>query len=125
MGEEAQHHQQPNSDIEPGEITEDPPTEQQPPYSWPAIRFDVPPYRAYHFAHQFRTTSSNPNNFLKGLKWYPFHCSLFFMHLLPCPPIVCRMSSVNSELSRAKLTKFFVYANSRGTNPIKKTQTIY
>ncbi|KAM7530718.1 hypothetical protein LguiB_034128 [Lonicera macranthoides] len=74
MGEEAQHHQQPNSDIEPGEITEDPPTEQQqqqPPYSWPAIRFDVPPYRAYHFAHQFRTSSSNPNNFLKGLKWSP------------------------------------------------------
>lgn len=38
-------------------------------YSWPVIRFDVPPHRAYHFCHQFRTPS-NPNNFLKGVKWY-------------------------------------------------------
>ena len=39
-------------------------------YSWPVIRFDVPPHRAYHFCHQFRTPS-NPNNFLKGVKWSP------------------------------------------------------
>ncbi|GMH05390.1 hypothetical protein Nepgr_007230 [Nepenthes gracilis] len=39
-------------------------------YSWPAIRFDIPPYRTYHFHCQFRTTS-NPNNFLKGVKWSP------------------------------------------------------
>lgn len=37
-------------------------------YTWPAIRFDVPPQRAYHFFNQFRT-GPNPNNFFKGLKW--------------------------------------------------------
>ena len=37
-------------------------------YSWPAIRFDVPPQRAYHFHRQFRT-EQKPNNFLKGVKW--------------------------------------------------------
>ncbi|XP_048132452.1 telomerase Cajal body protein 1-like [Rhodamnia argentea] len=37
-------------------------------YSWPAIRFDVPPQRAYHFHKQFRT-DQKPNNFLKGVKW--------------------------------------------------------
>lgn len=36
-----------------------------------SILFDVPPYRAYHFYRQFRT-ASNPNNFLKGVKWYVF-----------------------------------------------------
>ncbi|KAL6992649.1 hypothetical protein U1Q18_010761 [Sarracenia purpurea var. burkii] len=39
-------------------------------YSWPAIRFDIPPVRTYHFCHQFRT-SANSNNFLKGIKWSP------------------------------------------------------
>lgn len=39
-------------------------------YSWPAIRFDVPPYRTYHFYRQFRAPS-NPNNFFKGVKWSP------------------------------------------------------
>ncbi|KAI6668862.1 hypothetical protein NL676_007084 [Syzygium grande] len=39
-------------------------------YSWPAIRFDVPPQRAYHFHKQFRT-DQKPNNFLKGVKWSP------------------------------------------------------
>lgn len=43
-------------------------------YSWPVISFDVPPYKSYHFHRQFRD-SSNPNNFLKGVKW--FHFSLF------------------------------------------------
>ncbi|GAB2265378.1 hypothetical protein Dimus_000437 [Dionaea muscipula] len=39
-------------------------------YSWPAINFDIPPYRCYHFCRQFRNPS-NPNNFLKGVKWSP------------------------------------------------------
>ncbi|PKI62794.1 hypothetical protein CRG98_016802 [Punica granatum] len=39
-------------------------------YTWPAIRFDVLPQRAYHFCNQFRA-GRNPNNFLKGLKWSP------------------------------------------------------
>lgn len=39
--------------------------------SWPTMRFDISPYRTHHFSKQFRT-SRNPNNFLKGLKWYPF-----------------------------------------------------
>ncbi|XP_056171829.1 uncharacterized protein LOC115693487 isoform X8 [Syzygium oleosum] len=39
-------------------------------YSWPAIRFDVPPQRAHHFHRQFRT-DQKPNNFLKGVKWSP------------------------------------------------------
>ncbi|KAI6668859.1 hypothetical protein NL676_007081 [Syzygium grande] len=39
-------------------------------YSWPAIRFDVPPQRAYHFHRQFRT-DQKPNNFLKGVKGSP------------------------------------------------------
>ncbi|KAI6704941.1 hypothetical protein NL676_007903 [Syzygium grande] len=38
--------------------------------SWPAIRFDVPSQRAYHFHTQFRT-DQKPNNFLKGVKWSP------------------------------------------------------
>lgn len=45
-------------------------TEQDQAYSWPVIRFDVPPNRTYHFCHQFRNTP-NPNNFLKSLKWSP------------------------------------------------------
>ncbi|KAK4746412.1 hypothetical protein SAY87_012724 [Trapa incisa] len=39
-------------------------------YTWPAIRFDVPPERACHFFSQFRA-AANPNNFFKGLKWSP------------------------------------------------------
>ncbi|XP_052201678.1 uncharacterized protein LOC127807682 isoform X2 [Diospyros lotus] len=39
-------------------------------YSPPAIRFDVPPVRTYHFCRQFRA-SPNPNNFLQGVKWSP------------------------------------------------------
>ncbi|KAL0298543.1 UNVERIFIED_CONTAM: Telomerase Cajal body protein 1 [Sesamum radiatum] len=39
--------------------------------SWPVVHYDVAPYRTYHFFQQFRTTSSNPNNFLKGVKWSP------------------------------------------------------
>ncbi|PSR98556.1 Telomerase Cajal body protein [Actinidia chinensis var. chinensis] len=65
--EEAQH--PPNSDKEFEEITKE--TSNQVEYSWPpTIRFDVPPARTYHFSHQFRTPS-NPNNFLKGIKWSP------------------------------------------------------
>ncbi|GFS46405.1 transducin/WD40 repeat-like superfamily protein [Actinidia rufa] len=65
--EEAQR--PPNSDKEFEEITKE--TSNQVEYSWPpAICFDVPPARTYHFSHQFRTPS-NPNNFLKGIKWSP------------------------------------------------------
>ncbi|XP_042520495.1 telomerase Cajal body protein 1 [Macadamia integrifolia] len=39
-------------------------------FSWPVLRFDIPPKRVYHFCHQFRK-GSNPNNFLKGIKWSP------------------------------------------------------
>ncbi|KAJ8765877.1 hypothetical protein K2173_020393 [Erythroxylum novogranatense] len=39
-------------------------------YSWPVIRFDLPPCRTHHFYEQFRTASI-PNNFLKTLKWSP------------------------------------------------------
>lgn len=38
--------------------------------SWPPVNYSVAPYRTYHFFQQFRTASSNPNNFLKGVKWY-------------------------------------------------------
>ncbi|KAK6917466.1 WD40 repeat [Dillenia turbinata] len=39
-------------------------------YSWPVMRFDVPPHKTYHLSQQFRT-GPNPNNFLKGVKWSP------------------------------------------------------
>ncbi|KAG8098079.1 hypothetical protein GUJ93_ZPchr0013g36467 [Zizania palustris] len=45
-------------------------------YSWPKLRFDFPPRRVYHFAHQFRspcssTPAASADNFLKGVKWSP------------------------------------------------------
>uniref|UniRef100_A0A453HCC2 Uncharacterized protein n=1 Tax=Aegilops tauschii subsp. strangulata TaxID=200361 RepID=A0A453HCC2_AEGTS len=41
-------------------------------YSWPELRFDLPPRRRYHFADQFRSPcSSSAGNFLKGVKWSP------------------------------------------------------
>ncbi|CAK9144096.1 unnamed protein product [Ilex paraguariensis] len=66
MGEEEED-QQTNLDTEAAEITEQPADQA---YSWPVIRFDVQPYRTYHFYQQFRTPS-NPNNFHKGVKWSP------------------------------------------------------
>ncbi|PKU68351.1 Katanin p80 WD40 repeat-containing subunit B1 like [Dendrobium catenatum] len=39
-------------------------------HPWPVFRFDIPPRRAYHFAQQFRG-GSNPQNFLKSVKWSP------------------------------------------------------
>ncbi|XP_057962800.1 uncharacterized protein LOC131154204 isoform X2 [Malania oleifera] len=64
MGEEEQQEQQqPTSTDGTAVDTES----TQPTFSW---RFNVPPARAYHFCHQFRT-ASNPNNFLKGVKWSP------------------------------------------------------
>ncbi|KAK7836441.1 telomerase cajal body protein 1 [Quercus suber] len=62
-----------NSPSEVAEITEptkDQEEQQQQEYSWPVIRFDVPPHRTYHFYNQFRN-SPNPNNFLKAIKWSP------------------------------------------------------
>ncbi|KAL8192514.1 hypothetical protein R6Q57_027699 [Mikania cordata] len=56
-----------NAGVEVGEIMET--AESQ--LEWPpAIRFDVPPHKTYHFYTHFRA-SSNPNNFLKGVKWSP------------------------------------------------------
>ncbi|KAJ7946902.1 telomerase Cajal body protein 1 [Quillaja saponaria] len=66
MGEEEGLQHQSDLPNEAAEITE--PSQQE--YSGPAVRFDVPPYRTYHFCHQFRT-SSDTNNFLKGVKWSP------------------------------------------------------
>ncbi|KAK9227296.1 hypothetical protein WN943_012346 [Citrus x changshan-huyou] len=70
MGEEEQQQtlqqQQIYSDTEVTEAAQ----ENQQEYTWPLIRFDVPPHRTYHFYNQFRT-SSIPNNFLKGIKWSP------------------------------------------------------
>ncbi|KAE8659735.1 Transducin/WD40 repeat-like superfamily protein isoform 2 [Hibiscus syriacus] len=69
MGEEEleEENQQPNSQIESTENSESPKLQD---YQWPKIRFDIPPYRTYHFHKQFRT-GPNPNNFLKGVKWSP------------------------------------------------------
>ncbi|CAN4083950.1 unnamed protein product [Withania somnifera] len=71
MGDEASEQQlstepQLEAPTEAIEETTDKPSEE--PYAWPVIQFDVPPYRTYHFFNQFRA-SSNPNNFLKGVKW--------------------------------------------------------
>ncbi|XP_051179264.1 uncharacterized protein [Lolium perenne] len=40
-------------------------------YSWPELRFDLPPRRVHHFADQFRAPRSSAGNFLKGVKWSP------------------------------------------------------
>lgn len=37
---------------------------------WPLLRFDIPPWRTYHFAHQFQDGSKR-HNFFKGVKWSP------------------------------------------------------
>ncbi|KAH7857946.1 hypothetical protein Vadar_018194 [Vaccinium darrowii] len=73
--EEESQQQQPNSDELVSKTAQEESTQnqqQEADYSWtpPSICFDVPPVRTYHFSHQFRT-SSNPNNFLKGIKWSP------------------------------------------------------
>ncbi|GMP34752.1 hypothetical protein CsSME_00007493 [Camellia sinensis var. sinensis] len=43
-------------------------------YSWPVIRFEVPPVKTNHLCYQFRNTSLNPNNFPYGIKWFT-NCS--------------------------------------------------
>ncbi|KAL0322246.1 UNVERIFIED_CONTAM: Telomerase Cajal body protein 1 [Sesamum calycinum] len=68
MGEEAEEQPRPSPESAAdgvGEATSDGVN------SWPVVHYDVAPYRTYHFFQQFRTTSSNPNNFLKGVKWSP------------------------------------------------------
>lgn len=71
MGEAAAQDQS-SPGAEQGEISENPPEEEQTvPYQWPVIQFELAPYRTYHFFNQFRTSSSTPNNFLKGVKWSP------------------------------------------------------
>lgn len=69
--EEEEEKHQSNSPSGDAEITQA--TQEE--HSWPVIRFDVPPHRTYHFYHQFRT-GPNPNNFLKGVKWYILLISL-------------------------------------------------
>lgn len=64
MGEEEEEKHQSNSPSGVAEITRA--TQEE--HSSPVVRFDVPPHRTYHFYNQFRT-GSNPNNFLKGVKW--------------------------------------------------------
>jgi len=62
MGEEVEEVVEPQPDASiPNEIEE---------YSWPVLRFDVSPHRTYHFHQQF-TSPTNPNNFLKAVKWSP------------------------------------------------------
>lgn len=119
MGEEeAQLH----SEEQVSEIAQE--QEQQPTestdYSWtpPSICFSVPPARTYHFSHQFRTPS-NPNNFLKGVKWY----NTFYTFHPPFPFPSLRLSVCLSETvlllgrrtvrasSRAPRTTLFVFSH--------------
>ncbi|XP_019162100.1 PREDICTED: telomerase Cajal body protein 1 [Ipomoea nil] len=65
--EAAEQHQL-NTKTESGEVSDNQSDEAS--YSWPVINYDLSPYRTYHFFNQFRTTS-NPNNFFKGVKWSP------------------------------------------------------
>lgn len=64
---EAAEQQQLNTETESGEVPDNQSDEAS--YSWPVINYDLSPYRTHHFFNQFRTTS-NPNNFFKGVKWY-------------------------------------------------------
>ncbi|XP_058735493.1 uncharacterized protein LOC131607509 [Vicia villosa] len=52
------------------EIVQLEPNDEVQEYSWPVLRFDVSPHRTYHFHRQF-ITPTNPNNFLKAVKWSP------------------------------------------------------
>ncbi|CAI9108844.1 OLC1v1008543C1 [Oldenlandia corymbosa var. corymbosa] len=58
-----------SGEVEIGEVTETPLEVDL--LSWPVIDLRVPPYRTCHFFNQFRATASNPNNFLKAVKWSP------------------------------------------------------
>ncbi|WOG89875.1 hypothetical protein DCAR_0209114 [Daucus carota subsp. sativus] len=72
MGEETEQQQLNQEDIEMAEeIKQETQQAEQSSYTWPVIRFDVSPYRTYNFYNQFRTNPSNPNNFLKGIRWSP------------------------------------------------------
>ncbi|RDX98650.1 Telomerase Cajal body protein 1, partial [Mucuna pruriens] len=53
-------------------------------YSLPVLRFDVPPHRTYHFYRQF-ITPTNPNNFLKAVKWYTILSYIFHYLSLSIP----------------------------------------
>ena len=78
MGEETEQQQLNQEDIEMAEeIKQETQQAEQSSYTWPVIRFDVSPYRTYNFYNQFRTNPSNPNNFLKGIRWFDFVISLF------------------------------------------------
>lgn len=82
MGEEEEDHDQPHVAGDVPVISthqdQDQDQDRNEAYSWPVIRFDVPPTRTYHFCHQFRNTP-NPNNFLKSLKWFlPIFLFVFF-----------------------------------------------
>lgn len=60
MADEAAEQTAPSSEPAPDGVSD-----------WPAVQYDVSPYRTYHFFQEFRTNQSNPNNFLKGVKWSP------------------------------------------------------
>ena len=96
-----------NSPSEVAEITEptkDQEEQQQQEYSWPVIRFDVPPHRTYHFYNQFRN-SPNPNNFLKAIKWY--FCFFFVLFFFFFFFFLCS-SHVVFTLSQALTFNFFL-----------------
>lgn len=77
MGEQIGQQQQLIEDTEIGEehkqeeATTVAKEDQSSSYTWPVIRFDVPPFKTFSFYNQFRTNPLNPNNFLKGIRWSP------------------------------------------------------
>jgi hypothetical protein len=91
-------------------------------YSWPLLRFDLPPRRLYHFAGQFRSAaaaaSASAGNFLKGVKWSPdgssflTSCddnSLRLFYLCVAPPLVfsCLVASLAVLKQCTELIFFF------------------
>jgi hypothetical protein len=64
MEEEADQEHEHEQEQEQEHISPTATTQQD--YTWPVIRYDLPPQRTHHFFKQFRTS---PNNFLKGIKW--------------------------------------------------------
>jgi hypothetical protein len=64
MEEEADQEHEHEQEQEQEHISPTATTQQD--YTWPVIRYNLPPQRTHHFFKQFRTS---PNNFLKGIKW--------------------------------------------------------
>jgi hypothetical protein len=87
-------------------------------YSWPELRFDLPPRRLHHFADQFRAPRSSAGNFLKGVKWSPdgssfltssddnslrlfYLCAHFSPTPLPSPYTLSRQPTKSTNLPRS------------------------